>query len=199
MTQDNGDTGRDVARIAIFAALIAALGFIAPIPLAGGVPITVQTLGVMLAGAILGWRKAPLAVVLVLVLVAVGLPLLSGGRGGHGVFVAPSAGYLIGWIPGAMVVGLIVHGGKITWWRTALGVVIGGILVVYLVGIPVQALILGWELGVTALSALVFLPGDLIKAAAAVVLTLAVHRAYPRAFGLRPAVRIEARAQARVG
>jgi biotin transport system substrate-specific component len=118
---------RDGARIAVFAAIIAVLG------LPGAVPITAQTLGVMLAGVILGpWRGAA-AVVVFEVLVAVGLPLLSGGRGGLGVFVGPSVGYLIGWIIGAFVIGLIVRADRRrpTWWRTALGCVVGGIVVVY--------------------------------------------------------------------
>lgn len=186
MAEQRGDLGRELARIAIFAALIIVLGMVT-IPLPGGVPITAQTLGVMLAGAVLGPRRAPLAVLLVLVLVAVGLPVLAGGRGGLGVFAGPTAGYLIGWVFGALVTGLIVHGGRITWWRVALGTIVGGILVVYAFGIPVQALVLGIDLGPTALSALAFLPGDLIKAVVATVLTLALRRAYPRAFGAYPA------------
>ncbi|MDQ3283545.1 MAG: ABC transporter permease subunit, partial [Acidobacteriota bacterium] len=71
-----------------------------------------------------------LSMVVLLALVAIGLPLLSGGRGGIGVFVGPTAGYLLGWILGAFVVGLVVHAGgrRITWFRTALGVVVGGII-----------------------------------------------------------------------
>ena len=184
MSEQRGDIGRDLARIAIFAALIVVLGM-ATIPIPGGVPITAQTLGVMLAGAVLGPRRAPLAVLLVLVLAAIGLPVLAGGRGGLGVFFGPSAGYLIGWIAGALVVGLIVHSGRITWWRTALGTVVGGILVVYLFGIPVTALVLGLDLGPAALASTAFLPGDLLKAGAATALTLALRRAYPPAFGIR--------------
>lgn len=184
MTQQRGDLGRELARVAIFAALIVVLGMVT-IPIPGGVPITAQTLGVMLAGAVLGPRLAPLSILLVLVLAAVGLPVLAGGRGGLGVFVGPTAGYLLGWVAGVVVIGLIVHRGRLTWWRIALGTVVGGILVVYLCGIPVTALVLGLEPAPTAVAALVFLPGDLLKAAAATALTLALRRAYPRAFGSR--------------
>lgn len=184
MTDSAGDLGRDLARIAVFAALIIVLGTVV-VPLPGGVPITGQTLGVMLAGTVLGARRAPLAVLLVLILAAVGLPVLAGGRGGLGVFAGPTAGYMLGWIAGSAVIGLIAHSARATWWRTALGVLVGGVLVVYLFGIPVQALVLGTDFLPTAASALVFVPGDLLKAAAAVALTLALARAYPPAFGTR--------------
>ena len=78
---------RDIARIAVFAALIAALGLVSAIPIPGlPVPVTTQTLGVMLAGAVLGPRRGAAAVAVFLLLVFIGLPLLSGGRGGAGVF-----------------------------------------------------------------------------------------------------------------
>lgn len=175
---------RDLARIAIFAALIIVLGTVA-VPLPGGVPVTAQTLAVMLAGTVLGARKAPLAVLLVLVLAAVGLPVLSGGRGGIGVFVGPTGGYLIGWIFGALVIGLIAHRQRRqpSWWRVASGTLVGGIGVIYLFGIPVQALVTGVDPLVTLLSSAVFLPGDMLKVVLATILTLALRRAYPRAFG----------------
>ena len=149
MSENRSDVGRDLARIAIFAALIIVLGMVT-VPLPTGVPITGQTLGVMLAGTVLGPRRGPLAVLLVLVLAAIGLPVLAGGHGGIAAFVGPSAGYLIGWIAGAFVTGLIAHGGRITWWRTSTATVVGGIGVVYLFGIPVQAAVMGLGLGPTA-------------------------------------------------
>lgn len=174
----------DLARIAVFAALIGVLGLPGTIMLGGAVPITAQTLGVMLAGAVLGaWRGAA-AVLTLLALVAVGLPLLAGGRGGLGVFTAPSVGYLIGWVVGAFLVGLIVRAGaqRPLWWRVALGCLVGGMLAVYAVGIPLQSLITGLGLWETFLTSLVFLPGDLVKVTLATIVTMALWRAYPRAF-----------------
>lgn len=181
MTEASRPLGADLARIAVFAALIIVLGTVT-VPVPGGVPITGQTLGVMLAGLVLGARRAPLAVLVVIVLAAVGLPVLSGGRGGLGVLVGPTAGYLAGWVVGAVIIGLIAHSGRFSWWRATIGVLIGGILVVYLFGIPVQAAVTGVPLGPTALSTLIFLPGDLLKAAVTVLLAVALRRAYPRAF-----------------
>ncbi|MCU1481324.1 MAG: biotin transporter BioY [Subtercola sp.] len=177
----------DIARIAVFAAIMAVLGLPAGFAVFGSVPITAQTLGVMLAGAILGAWRGALSMIVFLVLVALGLPLLAGGHGGIGVFVGPSAGYLFGWIIGAFVVGAIVHlgGRKLTWLRTSVGVLVGGIAVVYAIGIPVQAAVTHQPLGLTVLQSLVFIPGDLIKAVIAVVITMTLVRAYPRAFRSR--------------
>ncbi|GGH34995.1 biotin transporter BioY [Microbacterium album] len=189
--------GRDLARIAVFAAIIVVLGVAGSVPGPGGVPITAQTLGVMLAGAVLGAKRGALAVAIVILLAAIGLPVLSGGRGGLGVFVGPTAGYLLGWLPGVVATGLIAHAGlrrgtasvARLWWRVALGAAVGGVLVVYLVGIPVQALVMDLSLAQAAVGSVVFLPGDAIKVAVATALVLALHRAYPPAFAAaaRPA------------
>ncbi|MGX1791934.1 biotin transporter BioY [Microbacterium sp. NPDC055312] len=184
MTPDRRPLSADLARIAVFAALVIVLGTVM-VPLPSGVPITGQTLGVMLAGLVLGARRAPLAILLVLALAGIGLPVLAGGRGGLGAFVGPTAGYLAGWVVGAIVIGMIAHSGRFTWWRAATGAVVGGIVVVYLFGIPVQAAVTGVPLDLTALSSVAFLPGDLIKATLATLLAVALRRAYPRAFPAR--------------
>ncbi|KRE28565.1 hypothetical protein ASG80_20940 [Agromyces sp. Soil535] len=175
--------------MAVFAALIAALGLPGALYLGGtAVPITFQTLGVMLAGAILGARKGFLSVLLFLALVAAGLPLLSGGRGGIAVFVGPSVGYLIGWLVGVAVIG----------WFTArllpryhvlpaLGpTALGGIVAVYLVGVPVFAAIMPAPLDVAFLGSTVFLPGDITKVVVTVLVAKGVHRAWPGLITPRP-------------
>src|SRR4051812_50079608 len=97
-------TTRDMVHIALFAAIMAALGLLPPIPVGFiPVPITAQSMGVMLAGSILGAKRGGLAILLFLALVAVGLPLLAGGRGGLGGFFGPPAGVLIFWAVRALV------------------------------------------------------------------------------------------------
>lgn len=174
-------TTRDLARIAVFAALLAVLGLIGPIPVPGlPVPVTAQTLGVMLAGTVLGAKRGTASVVLFILLVLIGLPLLSGGRGGPGVLLAPTAGYLVGWIPGVVVTGLIAHvGARPRWWRVLLGAIVGGVLVVYAFGIPGTALLGHIPLRVALIGALAFIPGDILKAILATLITLAVWRAAP--------------------
>ncbi len=75
---------QDIVYVALFAALTAALGVIPRIDLGVvPVPITAQTLGPMLAGSILGARRGATSQILFLLLLAAGLPLLAGGRGGR--------------------------------------------------------------------------------------------------------------------
>ncbi|WP_418277440.1 biotin transporter BioY [Isoptericola jiangsuensis] len=174
----------DAARIATFAALIAVLGMPGTISvLVNAVPITLQTLGVMLAGAILGARRGALAVLTFLALAAAGLPVLAGGRGGLGAFAGPSAGFLLGFVVGAFVVGLLVGRlRRVTFLGVLAASLVGGVAVIYAIGIPVQALVTGTPLGETAVLSLGFLPGDVLKALACASVTVGVARAYPAAF-----------------
>jgi biotin transport system substrate-specific component len=94
----------------VFAGVIAALGLAPPLSIAGvPAPITLQSMGVVLAGAVLGARRGIWSVVLFLVLVALGLPLLAGGRGGLAVFASPSVGFLLVW---PLIAGVV---GWLTW------------------------------------------------------------------------------------
>lgn len=177
-------TDRSLVHIAFYAALIAALGLVPPVMIPFlGVPITAQSLGVMLAGIMLGPVRGALAVLLLLFLVALGAPFLAGGRGGLGVFAGPSAGFLIGFPVGAFVAGWIM---QVTAQRNilvsaAVAAVVGGIGVVYLFGIPGIALMAGVPLlKATALSA-VYIPGDLIKVGIAAVIAQTVARGLPGA------------------
>ncbi|HYH25115.1 MAG TPA: biotin transporter BioY [Blastococcus sp.] len=173
---------RDLAYIALFAAITAVLGLLPPVPVPGiPVPVTAQTLGVMLAGSVLGARRGGLALLTFLVVVAVGAPLLSGGRGGLAVFVGPSAGYLYSWPIAAFVIGLLT---QLAWRRFNLAWamvanLVGGIAVIYAIGIPFTALFGDVSLKASAIGALAFIPGDLVKAVAASVVAVAVRRAYP--------------------
>lgn len=171
-----------LALVATFAGIIAALGLVPAIAVPGvPVPLTVQTLGVMLAGAVLGrWRGAA-AVLVFLALVAVGLPLLSGGRGGLGVFFGPSAGFLVGFPVAAFMIGWLTER-----WNAARSLpkgiavnVLGGIVVLYLFGIVGMALVAQLPLATAAAVSVVFLPGDLAKAVVAAVVARGVHQALP--------------------
>jgi biotin transport system substrate-specific component len=172
---------KDLAYIALFAAITAVLGMVPAIQV-GPVPITAQTLGVMLAGAILGARRGFLSQLLFLVLVAIGLPVLPGGGGGLAVFAGVTGGYLVSWPIGAFVVGLLTE----RFWaryNLAWGVVanvVGGMVVVYAIGVPWLAVAAHLSLKAAVVSgALPFLVGDLVKAVVAAVIAVQVRRSYP--------------------
>lgn len=184
---------RDIPLIAIFAGVVAALGLFPAISAFGGaVPITAQSLGVMLAGAILGPRRGALSLVVFLALVAIGLPLLAGGRGGLGVFAGPSVGYLIGFPIAAFAVGALTYAFgapyRLVWGVVAS--VVGGLVVLNVLGIA--GLVLRADLSVrdAIAAALVFVPGDVVKALVCAVVARGVHAAYP---GLLPQRRDVAR------
>ncbi|MGJ8618083.1 MAG: biotin transporter BioY, partial [Sulfitobacter sp.] len=136
---------RSIALIAIFAALIAALGLMPNLMLATGVPITAQSLGVMLCGTVLGAKRGGLAVLLFVGLVALGLPLLAGGRGGLGVFASPTVGFVVGFPIAAFTTGFVMEQMRRQPVGLAAGVsaAIGGILVLYLFGISGFMMVLG--------------------------------------------------------
>ncbi|AYJ50951.1 biotin transporter BioY [Rhodococcus sp. P1Y] len=171
-----------MAQIAVFAALIAALGLAGSITVGvSGVPITLQTLGVILTGAVLGARKGVAAVAVFIALTLIGLPLLSGGRTGLTALAGPSAGYLVGWIPGVLVIGFLTAR-ILPKYPVVLGLLInafGGIVVIYVFG--VIGLLLRTDLSITAAitSTFAYIPGDLVKVVIATVVAKSVHRAYP--------------------
>ncbi len=173
-------TTREVVQIALFAALTAALALFPPIPLPVlPVPVTAQSMGPMLAGAIIGARRGGLALVLFLVLVAAGLPLLAGGRGGLGVFFGPTAGYLFGWPVAAVVVGVLTRRLPAGLGWSMVAIAAGGIGVVYAIGMPWLALVTHVPLAKVAAGSVLFLPGDALKVVLAAIVAQTVQRSYP--------------------
>jgi biotin transport system substrate-specific component len=172
-----------LATTVVFAAFIAVLGLFPGLYVGGsGVPIVLQNVGPLLAGALLGARRGTAAVGLLLVLVAVGLPLLSGGRGGLAPFVGPSGGFLLGWLLSALVTGLIVERAAHPRLPVLLLATACGLLADYAVGIPFLAVHTG-DLGTALVSSLVFVPGDAAKVVAAALVAAVVHRALPDRLG----------------
>lgn len=173
--------------VALFAALIVVLSLMPPIPMPGiPVPITLQTLGAMLAGAMLGPVRGALACLLYLALAAVGLPVLPGGRGGLGAFFGPTGGFLVGMVAGALVTGWLARRlaarASGTWQGLAgyvAACVVGGIVVVYALGVPWLAAVAKMDMAKAASAVAVFLPGDLVKAVVAAWVASRVERVWP--------------------
>ncbi len=130
------------------------------------VPITGQTLGLLLVGASLGSRRGAASVVLYLAQGAAGLPFFAGGVGGLHVLLGPGGGYLIGFVPAAFCVGLLAERGYDRRFLSAVLVFGLGELIVYLHGVPWLALFVGADKALAA-GFWPFLPGAVVKAAAA--------------------------------
>lgn len=178
----------DLARIAVFAALVSAMALTPPVPL-GPIPLTLQTLGVALTGLCLGPWRGFAAMALYVAVGAAGLPVFSGGAAGLGVLIGPTGGYLLSFPLAAMT------GGFVARWAVRRGLspltpllMLGGLLLArYLVIMPIAVTHLSRVLGLTWREALFidmpFWAADLIKSVIAVVLAVAVHKAFPRLLG----------------
>ena len=175
-------TSRDLALVAVFVGIMAALGLVPAFYVFGNaVPITAQSLGPMLAGAIIGARRGALSMVVFLVLVAVGLPLLAGGVGGLGVFFTPRVGFLLGFPVAAFVVGLLTERGGPSYslFRGFVANVLGGIVALYALGIAGIMLVGQVAIDAATTSVAIFVPGDLVKAVVAALVARGVHAGYP--------------------
>ncbi|WAL49256.1 biotin transporter BioY [Rhodococcus pyridinivorans] len=181
MSSNRRTSARDLAQIAVFAALIIALGLPGQISIgSSGVPITLQTLGVMLAGALLGLRKGVLAVTTVIVL-GFALPVLAGGRTSLTSLAGPTVGFLLGWLPAVAVIGWL-SAWMLPRYRLVPGVavnVLGGVVVLYAFGIVGMVLRTDLTVGAAVVANVTFLPGDLVKAVVSAAVAAQVHRAYP--------------------
>lgn len=174
---------REIAHVAVFAALIVALTLFPAIEIGiSPVPITLQTFAVALAAMLLGARRGALTVLTYLALIAIGLPVAAGYVGGLGVFAGPTGGFLVGFVPQALIVG------GLATWATRRRVSVPRLLLAGLAGLPVlYALGALWLMAVTglgvgaALAAAVtpFVIGDVVKNVLAAVVAAGALRALP--------------------
>lgn len=178
-------SSRDLALVSVFVGVVAALGLVPPLFLPGSpVPVSAQSMGVMLAGAILGARRGFVTLLVFVLLVAAGLPLLAGALGGLAVFATPRVGFLVAFPVAAYVVGLLSQswarrGTTYDARRGVLVNVVGGILALYPFGILGMMAVGDLSLPQAAVAASFFVPGDLVKAVLAALVAAAVHRGYP--------------------
>lgn len=185
----------DLSLVAVFAALIAALAIVPGIPVGPlGVPITLQTLGVMLAGVVLGPGRGTAAVLLYLAAGLIGLPVFSGFSGGFGVLAGPSAGYLVAFplaalVSGTLAVVVLRRAQRFRAGLLFLSCVTASLLTIHPLGIAGLMLNAGLPLRDAILVDAAYLPGDVIKNVAAAVLAVSVHRAFPRLLAGRRAPR----------
>ena len=173
---------KDMAQIALSAALIAACAFII-VPLPWGVHVSMQTFGVVLAGTVLGAKKGAAAVLVYIAIGLIGLPIFQGGVGGPAVLVGKSSGFLLSFPILAAMAGVGARAGNVLLQSAWL---LLGTAVNYLCGV-VMYCILHLEAGVSLGTVLAwfvvpFIAGDVLKFTMAVAVGRVAKRSL-RSFG----------------
>lgn len=164
----------NVVRAALFAAMMGAFAYVAfPYPLSPA-PVTLQVLGVFLAGIILGPVWGTVALIIYVIAGALGAPIFSMGTAGIGALASERVGYILAFPLGTAVVGLLTHGGTTLTNPSDIhplrlvGAMLAGVAVIYLFGVIGLMIVLSlaaWE--AILLGALVFIPAEIVKIAAA--------------------------------
>lgn len=164
--------------VAMFTALIAVLGLLPAINLGIGVPFTFQNLGYILAGCLLGSKRGGLSVLLFVILIAMGLPLLSGGRGGFGLFFGPTGGYILSFPIVAYLIGLLTERRfhDMSVWKIFLINALIGALLCNLIGGIFMAFNLHMPILKALKTVIVFIPGDLVKGLIAAILAVRLQK-----------------------
>lgn len=182
-------TTTDLALVAVFTGLISAFTLAPAVPVGAlGVPITLQTLAVALAGMIIGPWRGFLSVLLYLVIGFAGLPVFANGGAGLGMFAKPSIGFLLAFPLAALVIGFAsrwvlarFNRARVVW--LFLAGLAGSILVTHPLGIIGMSTVGKIPFEKAFLLDMAYWPGDLIKNAIAATVSLAVLRAFPTLTG----------------
>lgn len=158
---------RDLVRISIFASLTAVSAFFT-IPI-GPVPITLQTLMVVLSGMILGSKAGAMSQIVYVLLGLSGMPVFAGFTGGFDSILKPSFGFLIGFIPAAYFSGKVLEDNLLNKKYSIFSSIVG-IITPYFIGIPYMYVVLNFHMGksmnildVLKIGLIPFILGDLVK------------------------------------
>ncbi len=160
---------RGMVYASLFGALTAVGAYIIiPLP---PVPITLQTLFLGLAGALLGPRLGALSQIVYLLLGIIGLPVFAGGKAGLGVLFGPTGGYLIGFVAAAALIGKLVALRDRPGFAWLCFSLVAGTAVLYSLGVLQLSLVARLDpVKALAVGVLPFLPGDAVK----ILLTAAI-------------------------
>jgi biotin transport system substrate-specific component len=159
---------KKILLVALYCALLAVGSYIRfPLP---PVPITLQTMFVMLLGLTTSWSVSLEATLLYLFLGAIGLPVFTGG-GGLGALIGPTGGFLFAMVVAAPVISLIVTNPKRRGLGWDIAAVVAAELIIYGIGVPYLKYNrnIGWNTAFKV-GMLPFLPGDALKATVAILL-----------------------------
>lgn len=177
MTQENKLHTKNLTSIALMTAIIC---IISPFSIPTGfspVPITLGTLAIYICLFALGLKKGCISVLMYLILGLIGLPVFAGFTGGFGILFSPTGGYLIGYLFLALITGFFINKRKSKWYLYLLGMLLGTIAC-YLFG----TLWLAYQMQLTfseafTVGVLPYIPADLIKMIAALLLGIPLRKA----------------------
>ena len=137
--------------------------------------MVLTNLFVLLAGLLLGSRWGLASTGLYLLVGAIGMPVFYGGRGGLAHIFGPTGGYLFGFVLSAWITGFIYERFRPILISEVLAVLVGS-LAIYSLGIPWLKMVTQMSWPKTFMIGMIpFLPGDIIKAAMAIVLAHAIR------------------------
>lgn len=177
-----GTRVRDLTLEAVFLALLIVFAMIPGMTLGFlPVPVVVQNLGVMLITLVLGARRGSAVMAVFIIMIALGLPVLTGGHGGVAVLVGPTAGYIWAWLFQPALFGLL----SVFWpekkGQVRPGIVQSFVLIFLLDLILVYGFGAGWlswtahlDFVKTYWANMIFIPGDLLKVALATIVVQAL-------------------------
>ena len=155
---------RDICFIGIFAAVISVMAVSIPLP--NGVPVTLQTFGIMLAGIILGPKKGAIAVLVYILLGAMGVPVFSGFKGGFAVITGPTGGFILSFPLIALFSGI----GSLKNNLTLVAGIIAGVLLNYFCGMVWFSFVMPSNMHAAFMACVLpFLPADTVKVVLAAV------------------------------
>ena len=163
-----------VVMTGLLAAVMAVMSQI-QFPLPSGVPVTMQSFAMALAGYILGWRYGLASTVVYILLGAVGVPVFAGFSGGLGFTVSPAGGYIWGFLPMVALCGL---GYEKRSMPTLIGLSVAGLACCHILGVIQLSIVTGLDAwGAFLTGSAPYLVKDLVSLAAAYAVAKAVRKA----------------------
>ncbi len=128
----------------------------------GPVPISLANLAIYLSVYLLGWKKGTISCIAYILIGIAGLPVFSGFAGGLGKFMGPTGGYIAGFVPMAIIAGVIMN--KYSSRLSHFLAMLAGIAVDYLIGTLWFCVVMDQSFAVAlGLCVFPFIPGDILK------------------------------------
>lgn len=164
----NIEYAKILTRTATFAALISIGGWVSiVVPILPLVPFTLQTLFLLLAALVMK-RYAVLPAVLYILLGVCNLPVFHNGTAGLGVLLGPTGGYIIGFVPAALIAGLLCEK---TFRHAKITGIISASIIIWIFGSAWLSLSTGMPFAAAVMvGVLPFIPGDILKGVAALAI-----------------------------